>query len=197
MKRIIYITSLFILPLLAGTLFSACNSCSKEKEGHSSLTEFESRLTNEDSVAVIDLVNQFYQLVEAEDFTSAAAMLYQPDHEDPYGEPRTLTNEEMDEVKLMLKSFPIYDHRIDYVKFNKSYQNEVKTTAVIRPKSADLPEATTSFYFNPVNYLGRWVLCTISTNQGDRTVVKSEQKDSLSDLYKEEEKSLKDAASAQ
>lgn len=173
---------------------TGCNSCSKEETKKSGQTEFEGSLTNEDSLAVIDLVNQFYTFAENEDFDAAVSMLYLPNDEDPYGEPRPLSNEEMQDVKIMLKSFPIYDHRIDYIKFNKSYLNEVKTTAVIRPKSADLPEATTCFYFNPVNFLGRWALCTISSNLGGRTIVSKEDKDSLSKLYQEEEKSLQEAA---
>ena len=194
MKSIIRKSLLLVLPLLAALLFEACNACSRQKDEGTQLTDFEKALSVEDSLAVVDLVNHFYALVEDGDYTSAAAMLYQADNEEAYGEPRLLNNEEMAEVKQMFQLLPIYDHRIDYVKFSQSYSNEVKTTAVIRPKSAELPEATTCFYFKPVNYLGQWVLTAVSSNQGDRTIVKSTEKDSLQDLYKEEEKSLNEAA---
>lgn len=194
MKRTLSLVALCLTTILGALLFTACNACSGEKAPVSHQTDFEAAMTIDDSLAVVDLVNRFFTLVEDGDLTSAAAMLYQANVEDPYGEPRLLNNEEMDEVKTMFKILPVYDHRIDYIKFSQSFSNEVKSTAVIRPKSADLPEATTCFYFKPVNFLGEWRLCAVSTNQGERTIVKSTEKDSLHELYQEEEKSLKEAA---
>ena len=190
MKKIIYIFLLAVLPLMAATMLCGCHSSSKDQGAKSSMTDFESGLTNQDSVAVVSLINQFFGYAENEDYSSAAAMLYRPDSDDAYGEPRVLTNEEMEDIKFMLRTVPVYEHRIDYLKFSRSYRNEVKVTAVIRPKSADLPEATTCFYFNPVNYLGNWVLCTISTNLGDRTIVSGDDKDSLTELFREEAQQL-------
>lgn len=150
------------------------------------MTAFEERMTNEDSVAVVHLIDDFFGAIENGDLTTAVAMLYKTDNNaDPYAEPQLLDNEEMAALKEQFTSLPVYGHKIDYIKFNKSYLNEVKCTAIISPAQDDIPAATTSYYFKPVNYLGAWLLCLMNTNTGDRPFVSNEDKDSLTRHYQE------------
>lgn len=175
MKRHSFITLAVTLPLFL-LLLTACH---QKKESGDTRTTFEKYLTNEDSLKVLSLVNDFFFLAEQGDYASAAAMLYKVDPEVDLAEPEPLDNEEMAGIVSMLRTLGIQDHRIDYVKFNRSHLNEVKCTAVLIPATDGMPEATTSFYFKPVDYIDSWVLCLMHSESGDEGFVSEDEKAKL------------------
>lgn len=149
------------------------------------MTDFEAAMTNEDSLAVVDLIDQFFVSLENGEVNSAVAMLYKVDPRDIEGKPEPLDNEEMDELRTLFSTIPVYDYKIDYIKFYKRTLNEVKCTAIIQPTNDNTPSATISYYFKPVNYMGGWALCLMNSDSGNFTIVKNEDKDSLTEHYQE------------
>ena len=182
MKRYTY--AMLLSVIFFGGMLIMLSGCRKEKE--STQTPFEARLNNEDSVAVVNLIDKFFGELENGDVYSAVAMLYKTDNTaDPYDKPVLLDNEEMETLVTQFKSIPVYEHKIDYIKFQESYLNEAKCTAVIRPAQDGQPAATMVYYLKPVNYLGGWVLCLMNTNTGDQPFVDNADKDSLERHYQE------------
>lgn len=153
----------------------------KQAEGPQK-TEFEQSIQSKDTVAVKQLVDRFFGFAKAKQYSEAAGMLYRND-KDIEGEPQQLNNEEMAQVRQMLESVPMVDYRIEYIKFDEYYQNEVLCRVVIKPAEGDMPEISTKMFFKPVNYLGSWVLCLTNTEYGDRGVVKPGKRDSMERAY--------------
>ena len=155
----------------------------KDKPQPADKTGFEMNLTNEDSTNVINLVNTFFEYAEHGKYDEAAAMLYMDNVDSVYEEPQPLDNAHIAKVKQMLSSLPIIRHEINYVKFEQTYSNEVKCTAIIAEAKGDMPEIKTVFYFKPYDYLGSWRLCMIDSYNGDHTIINNEHQDSLTDMY--------------
>ena len=176
--------SIITLRLLFSITAISIMSCSSEQKQTSNRTEFEESLTNSDSIAVRDLIDKFFTAVISEQYSTAAAMLYQIDVDNVYETPMPLENEQMHGVKIMLKSFGIVDYRIDYIKFRQSYSNEVKCTAIMQKASDTTAEINTHLYFKPVSYLGNWVLCMMNSSTGDNPIVDDSERDSLEQQYK-------------
>lgn len=185
MRRYSYIKVLSLVFL--GCMAIMVSGCRKKIKEDSAQTHFESGLNREDSVAVVNLIDKFFGYLESEDVYSAVAMLYKPDRESstPYAEPLLLNNDEIERLVAQYGSLPVYDHKIDYIKFKESYLNEAKCTVVIQPEQGGLPAATMVYYLKPVNYLGGWVLCLMDSQSGDHTIVNNDDKDSLERHYQE------------
>ncbi len=72
------------------------------------------------------------------------------------------------ELGYMLKAVPMVDYKIEYIKFNESYNNEVLCYVVIKKSdSKDMPDITTKMFFKPMNYLGQWCLGLMNSESGD------------------------------
>ncbi len=176
---------IFISFSLLFLLVFALGSC-KDKPKVENKTAFEMSLTNQDSVEVRMLIDQFFQYVEHGQASAAASMLVKLSPKDPYADPRPLNNDEMKEVLNLVKSLPIKSHEIDYIKFSESFENEVKVTALIHPAQDGLPEVKTVFYFKPVDYLNKWKLSIIDSHSDDKTIVDRDKKDSMKNAYQKE-----------
>lgn len=160
-------------------------NCKGTKEENNGMTDFEAAMTNEDSLAVVDLIDQFFVALENGEVNSAVAMLYKVDPRDMNGTPEVLDNEEMENLRTLFASIPVYEHKIDYIKFYNRILNEVKCTAILQPAHDNVPSATMSYYFKPINSMGTWVLCLMNSDSGNFTIVKNEDKDSLTEHYQE------------
>ena len=166
MKKLSIILGMTMAILCAFTMVS-CKDKPKPSNGQ---TGFEQNMTNEDSTAVINLVNTFFECAENGRYDETASMLYKD-------------NEHIAKVKQLLSSLPIKRHEIEYIKFQETYSNEVKCTAIIEDAHDNVPEIKTVFYFKPIDYLGSWKLCLIDSYNGDMTIVKGSKQDSLSDAF--------------
>lgn len=171
---------LFIAIIIA--MFTGCKSEKKQDNK----TEFETSMTVRDTLAVKELVDQFFDLVEQGQLADAAGMVYKTDPHEPYKAPVLLDNEDLQQVMGLLKSIPISSHRIDYIKFNESYANEVKCTAIIEPATDGNPEISTVFYFKPVDVMGNWLLCLIDSRNGDQTIIDRNARDSVEKRFSAE-----------
>lgn len=158
-------------------------SCKDKPKPSNGQTGFEQNMTNEDSTAVINLVNTFFECAENGRYDEAASMLYKDNVDTVEAEPLPLDNEHIAKVKQLLSSLPIKRHEIEYIKFQETYSNEVKCTAIIEDAHDNVPEIKTVFYFKPIDYLGSWKLCLIDSYNGDMTIVKGNKQDSLTDAF--------------
>ena len=168
--------ALFILALT----FTGCGDKPKQKE--SNQTVFELSMTEKDTTEVANLVNHFFELLETDRVTDAVAMLYQvnPNSEEKV---ELLDNANIAKATRLFRSFPIVNHRIEYVKFQGVYSNEVKVSAIIAEATDERPEAKTVFYLKPVDKLGQWCLCLMDTHEGDERIISNEEADSVAEKY--------------
>ena len=170
-----------ISPVLLVIIVMALSGCKgrQDNTGDTEVTGFEKSMTAEDTATVIKLVNTFFEYAESGKYADAAGMLYAANDSDNYAEPELLDNEQMEVVRRTLRSLPIKSHKIDYIKFNRTFSNEVKVTAIIEEAHDGMPEIKTVYYFKPFDYLGGWRLCYVDTNNGDTGLVDESQKEAL------------------
>lgn len=183
MKRNRFFLLLGTFVLAFAVLLGSCKS-DKKKEANVGMPPFEETLSNKDSVEAVKIIDDFFAYLERGEVTEAVATLYKTDRKDPYGEPQLLDNDEIRRVTAIFNSLPFVSHRIDYIKFSQSYDNEAKVTVVMQKAEGDTPEATTVFYLKPVEYMGRWLLCLKDSNTGDMSIVKPDKRDSVARHYK-------------
>lgn len=176
----------FSLLILGSALFLAsCNSCSK-KEANTAAnapTEFESKLTDADTTAVKKLVGTFFEHAMAERYHEAAGMLYHRQVGDGQA-PEQLNNEQMQDVVNFLKTIPVEDYSIEYMKFQFQGNNEVKCKVIMQRGQNGAPDATTYFFFTPIYFMNHWCLILTDSPSGERPVSDEEDRDSLKALYK-------------
>ena len=149
-------------------------------------TGYELAMTSQDTVNVIHLVDAFFNLVEQGNTTEALAMLYDDNSHDHFDEPLPLDNEHLNQMRKLLTALPIQGHRIEYIKFHETYENEVKVSAIIEPAEGDMPEVATVFYFRPFDYLGDWRLCLMDSGHGNQRIVSNDDADSLQQKFRDD-----------
>lgn len=171
---------------------TGCKDNNVPKDSH--LTDYEKQVSGQDTLNVIHLVDVFFEHLEKGEVTDAIAMLHKTDPNDKYAEPQLLDNDQIARMSSIFKLFPIVAHRIDYIKFNQTYANEVKVSAIIAEATETEPEAATSYYFKVVDNLGTWMLCTMNTEDQDRRLISNEQADSLQEKFASYMKSKQNAA---
>ena len=181
--------SVFFLALVVLMSISSCSSCSrKEAPQGPPATAFEQGMTAKDTAAVKAIVDKFFTYAKEKNFSEAAGMLYRNDADEQH-QPEQLNNEEMAEVICMLKSVPMEDYRIEYIKFNEDYANEVLCQVIIKKAEGDMPEMATKMFFKPINYMGNWLLCLTNTAYGDKGIVNPNKRDSVEKDFQRKEKS--------
>ena len=183
--------SILLLFTCAALIIAGCKHAQQDNNANSNLTAYEKGLTSEDSIQVVAVIDNFFALIENGQVDLAVSSLYKANSEDAYGEPQALDNEEMEQVRKVFEVFPTFGHRIDYIKFFDSYLNEVKVSAIFREAKDGMPEGTTTYYFRPINYIGKWVLCAMNTWTGDDVpLVRDEEKDSLTQKFQKDKQRL-------
>ena len=179
MKRTKNLLYLFLLTL---PLF--LTTCKEKKKEVIQQTMFEQNMEEKDTIAILNVVDKFFVYLKEGRPTDAAGMLYMKHPQKPYDEPELLDNEQLQKAIATLKSIPVTDYKVDYIKIHESYENEVKcTVTMFKGNGNDKPDAKTVFYFRPVSYLGNWVLFLMDTNSGSNTIVNSKDRDSVATNY--------------
>ena len=182
-----------VVALLVALLTTGIVSCNSKKEQQGPQpTEFEMGLTNQDSVAVRGLIDQFFTFVKAKDYAGATQMLYRTSPDDPKAEPQPLDNDGIRQVMQMLKSVPMEGYRIEYMKFNEANNNEVLCYVIIKKGNGkDMPDITTKMFFKPMSYLGQWSLGLMNSEWGDNGIVDPAKRDSMKGEYAKEQGAAK------
>ena len=183
-KRNLYrIGSFFFFVVLF--VMAGCKN-QKAPESQSPYTDYEKAMTDKDTTEVTHLINLFFEYLEHDKVADAVLMLYVDDPDNPYGELQELDNDQIQKLMNAFKSVPIVDHRIEYIKFNETYANEVKVAAIISKAEGDMPEIKTYYYFRPVDYVGTWRLTLMNSGDGDRRLINNEKADSMKLQYEKE-----------
>lgn len=175
----------FIFLFLAVLVVVSFGSCKKSDNGNNALQPYEELVTNQDTLAVIQLVDRFFGYVMEGHVADAAAMLYVAG-DGIYDEPILMDNDEMAEVRQLLETIDVKSYRIDYIKFSEAYNNEVKVTVVMEEAHDGMPEISTAFYFKPQDYLSNWVLCMADSYRGQDAIVDNDSKDSLTQKFQKD-----------
>ena len=158
----------------------------KAPEPQSPYTDYEKAMTEKDTAEVTHLIDLFFEYLEHDQVADAVLMLFVDDPNNPYGELQELDNDQIQKLMSAFKSVPIVDHRIEYIKFNETYANEVKVAAIISKAEGDMPEIKTYYYFRPVDYVGTWRLTLMNSGDGDRRLIDNEKADSMKLQYERE-----------
>lgn len=159
------LTRIFLFAIIAAAV-AACGKSEKSAAAddvNTGMPEFIS--TNEDSLAVRQLVTDFMTLVVADDFDQAISMLYDGSTIDPNtGLPADLTEEKRESYYTMLKNFNVTDYAIKAVTFKESSDNQVLCEVII---DDSFP---TKWYFKPVKGGPDWRLTMRDSAAGDRDI---------------------------
>jgi hypothetical protein len=144
----------------------ACQSGKpKAEEAPVSFTETNMVVSAADTLAVATDVNRFMTLAKEKKYSEAASTLFKMVRGPLELQPEPLDNEEMQQVINLLKTFPVRQYSLDYIRFSHAERNEVRCTITVDTGTDEAP-FTTALFFNPMRYLGVWKLCLKAT--GDR-----------------------------
>lgn len=158
----------FCLAALTMALVS-CNSCSnnkttKEQNDNLQLEQTpRMELSRQDTDEVRNLSETYLQKIVDGNIDGAVGMLYylNKDHK-LQALPADLKKKELQSMGL----FKTYGYNIDFIKFNREIDSEVKFTLIIQnPKETQNP-ATIGGMFRPVREGGKWYL-TLSNSRTD------------------------------
>lgn len=146
-------TSLFLVILMM--LLPVFTGCSDKKTPKHHKKEY--TFSKQDSVDVLNLVNQFVNRLDSNDIRGAVEMLniLKGDSIIPL-EPIQQRRQAM--ALNMVKGVK---YEVQYLTFRTDKDNEVKMDITLFEKDVDDPRPNkTSFYFRPVRFEGQWYLTT-------------------------------------
>ncbi len=155
MKKIVLTMAVVAVALLLG----GCKS-KKENEGLHPVERVEPTytFTKEDTSAVMDQVNQFIEYLKQKDIKNATEMLYFLDR-DSVKVPDTRAR--IRQARTLRFVVGCHDYKLSRVVFNSDIDNEAKVDIILFEKPEGDPRPnTTSFYFRPVRFEGKWYLTT-------------------------------------
>lgn len=166
MKRI----CLFLAILL---MLTAYVGCSEKKAPKSQKKEYS--FSHQDSVDVLNLVDQFKDYLENNDLRSAVEMLNILKGDSIF--PMEPIQQRRQAMALSMVKGVKYD--VDYLMFNSDRNNEVKLDITLFEKEENDPKPNKiSFYFRPVRFEGKWYL-TVKDNITDRENGNNFQKEGI------------------
>lgn len=177
----------YLLILIVTVFFASCSSCSNKDKNVDPLdvpSEFENRMTTADTAQVKEIIAEFIEHIQKEEYYDAAGMVYRHEMQKGVKFPRELDNDEIERLVNVYKMFPIQDYRIDYMRFREANLNEVCVTVIMQKGENGMPDATSKMFFNPIFIQSKWFLVLDDSHQGTDTFVPVEKRDSMRNLYK-------------
>lgn len=148
---------LFLCAFLAVSSFFSCRG--KKEQIPVSIEENAIAFTfsKQDTTEVLNLVNQFISRLENNDIPAAVDMLSFLDGDSII----PLTPQFKNRQARTLASCKGIAYKVDKMVLNSETDNEVKMDIVLfeKPEGEPIPN-TTSFYFRPILYQGKWYLTT-------------------------------------
>lgn len=170
--------------------FASCNSCAKE-EKPTQKTEFEAHVSEADTTAVKQLVDNFFDRLIHKDYYGAAGMLYTRNKIEGTT-PELLNNEQIEKKVESFKYFPYVGYEIEYMKFYEADNNEISCRVVLKRGENGEPDATVRFHFTPVYYSGEWRLILTDSRTGEKPVIDQTKVDSMRTEYDNSTAATKD-----
>lgn len=115
-------------------------------------------LTTEDSLSVKMLVVSFMDAVKQGKYADAVSNLYVLNAENPYKKPELLDNIKLEETIEMMKKINPKSYEIKSMEFVTAVNNPIKCK-ILTVLPANNSEVELTWVLNPVNYMGKWLLC--------------------------------------
>ena len=148
MKRI----GLFLAVLMMLTVFTGCSDKKAPKQQKKVYT-----FTHQDSIEVLNLVNEFKSYLEQNELRSAVEMLNILKGDSLF--PLEPVQQRRQAMALNMVKGVKYD--VDYMMFHSDRNNEVKMDITLFEKEENDPKPNkTAFFFRPVRHQGQWFLTT-------------------------------------
>ena len=167
MKKILFPMLLLLLVVVA---------CKEKKVGKTAediLQKPSVEFTSNDTADVLQLVNQYVDLLTRQNYDSLIDVLYVFNG----SEMLQYEGNQRDSIKFGLSLVPVYDAKLSSIILRGQYNNAVGLTLQIRP-DGNLDEQTgvTKFYLNPVKYEDKWYLTILDKEaQGYEDVYQTEE----------------------
>ena len=115
-------------------------------------------LTLNDSIAAKALVVNFMDAVQSGRYADAVSNLYVLNAENPYKKPELLDNKKLEEAIEMMKKINPKSYEIKSMEFVTAVNNPIKCK-ILTVLPANNSEVELTWVLNPVNYMGKWLLC--------------------------------------
>ncbi len=152
MKKILIIISLVSL------LLFSCNDGSKNKNitiPEDPRTDFSMQRTSADTIAVMELANNFLQTLKEKNVDMALDQLYEVEN----NEARPLSAENRSKLKQTFSALPVESYTIDAIILFSDSDSEVRYTTKMFPDSieSEIP-GTTKGSLHPFRINGQWFL---------------------------------------
>ena len=149
----------FVILVILSVVFAAvsCNGNKQKTTDDSDLVpQAKMVLSAEDTTAVYQLVNAYLESLKAGKIDEAVALIHSFASNDSL---TVLTDEQKENLKGSLMFVAQKDYRIDYLKFYKDYDNEVRIKCILfENKPGENAPNEMTILLRPVRYLGIWYL---------------------------------------
>ena len=117
-------------------------------------------ISRQDTDIVISLTKEYLEKVKSGDIDGALGMLYYLDKDKKVGPvPADLAKRQRES----LKAFPVYGYKIDFLKFFRETDSEVKYSLVISNPEKSKQPAIISAMIRPMREDGKWYLTLADT----------------------------------
>lgn len=152
---------LYVLFTIISLFFTSCLHSVKTEPTSTSVDKevlYREALTAEDSLSAKVLVMSFMDAVQQGKYADAVSNLYLLNPENPYKKPELLNNDEMEDIIEMMKKINLKSYEIKSIEFVTAVNNPVKCE--IRSVLPGFNEEVQLVWvLNPINYMGKWLLC--------------------------------------
>lgn len=161
--------SFFVLALLC---LASCKDHKAKDEG-ADMNRPKMVLEQRDTVEVFNLTKNFLELLKSKDIDKAVSMLYFLDADKAVV---PLPDSLVERQKMVFRTFPVLNYKIDSIIFNTETDSQVKYTIEFFEKQpGDTRPNTTSFFIKPMRVNGQWYLTMYdsNTNNGGQSGIKN------------------------
>jgi len=154
--------STIIIILLSLMMFSSCN---KKSEGQKIMERYgvepEMAISEQDTQVVLNLTNKFLTLCKNNQIDEAMSMLYYYDKKNNIV---SLPSDLAKKQRGILKIFHIYSYNIEYLKFYREDDSQVKYSFVFNQPAKGEKPATITGLLRPIRKNGKWYLTAADTD---------------------------------
>lgn len=165
---------LLLFALTISTVFSCTSENKKTEDTEIQLLEKPSiEVSENDTIAVTNLVNEYVQCLTKQEYNTAVSMLHFVEDGIVYPLTDSIANEYIKHYEMN----PIYACKVQGFTFRSNLNNSVTLIAqIIETGDIDRNLGVTRLYLNPVLYQGEWYLTLLDKNaEGVKDIYTSEE----------------------
>lgn len=157
MKKIIF-------PILLFASIFVFFACTEKKSKAEKVSEFQSTLTNEDTVAMLNMCDECMEQLKAGKIDEVLSSLYE--YDDSTETVSQLSEETNKRYKKIFTMFPVKEYTREYYSFQMQGLNDVRYKVKFdETESEDDGAFITAYMFNPVKIDGTWYVTVKRADQ--------------------------------